>query len=305
MQQQLKLSVIVCSYNRAKYIGNVIQKLCDQTADKQSYETIIIDNNSTDETPSICKAVIEENPTHNIRYIPETKQGLTFARNRGIAVSNSSIISFIDDDGLCDEHYVTEILKAFDKYPKVGVIGGKVIPIFPECDPPKWTSKYIEGILSKLDMGDQEKPFNRKYPIGCNMAYQKSVFDKFGGFNEDLVLRSDEKDLFLRLKKTDTLFMYIPSIYVEHVMSKKRLAKQGVIKVSKITGEGEYYRSKPSILKLAMKFFEYILKFLIAVALSAGFFVRGKTEKARYILYVRYYILYGFLNAKKTFHSNT
>ena len=76
MQQQLKLSVIVCSYNRAKYIGNVIQKLCDQTADKQSYETIIIDNNSTDETPSICKAVIEENPTHNIRYIPETNRDL-------------------------------------------------------------------------------------------------------------------------------------------------------------------------------------------------------------------------------------
>ena len=50
-------------------------------------------------------------------------------------------------------------------------------------------------------MGDQEKPFNQKYPIGCNMAYQKSIFDKFGGFNEDLVLRSDEKDLFLRLKK--------------------------------------------------------------------------------------------------------
>lgn len=305
MEQEVKLSVIVCCYNRAKYIHKVIANLCNQSFDKRSYEILLIDNNSKDATPEICKKAILEFPENNIRYVLETNQGLTFARNRGVKESKAALVSFIDDDGLCDQYYVSEILGAFERHPQVEVIGGKVIPIFPESDPPDWSSKYTDGILSKLDIGDIEKPFDTKYPVGCNMAYRKSILEKVGGFNEDLVLRSDEKDLFLRLTKMGTSFMYVPSIYVEHVISKERVSKSGVIKVSKITGEGEYYRNKSSFARLTSKFFEYLLKMGAALILSIGFFVRGQAKKGKYVIIARYYVLYGFLNAKKTLNSDT
>lgn len=305
MENKIQLSVIVCCYNRAKYIHDVITKLCDQIADKGSYEILLIDNNSTDATPEICKNASNEFPENNICYILETNQGLTFARNRGVKESKAALVSFIDDDGLCNREYVSEIISAFARYPKAEVIGGKVIPIFPECEPPEWSSKYTDGILSKLDIGDLEKPFDQKYPVGCNMAYRKSILEKVGGFNENLVLRSDEKDLFLRLKKMETSFMYIPTIYVEHVISKERVAKSGVIKVSRITGEGEYYRSKSSFLSLVSKFFEYIFKMGAALILAVGFLIIGQAKKAKYIIIARYYVLYGFLNAKRTLNSDT
>ena len=97
---------------------------------------------------------------------------------------------------MCYENYFTEIIKSFDKYPEVEVIGGKLIPIFSECDPPQWVSKYIDGILSKLDLEENEKLFEGEYPIGCNMAYGKSIFNKVGGFNEDLVYGVTKKICF-------------------------------------------------------------------------------------------------------------
>ena len=302
---KMKLSVVVCSYNREKYIGGALQKLCDQNYVGDDYEIIIVDNNSSDNTPTICSQIIEKNPSKHIKYVTENKQGLTFARNRGIKESRGDLISFIDDDGLCDSSYVQEIVLAFEKNPKAKAIGGKVIPVFPECESPKWQTKYIDGILSKIDLGEKVIPFKKKYPVGCNMVFRKTVFQEVGGFNEKLVLRSDEKDLFIRLKKEGAIILYIPTIRVEHVMSKTRVSKQGVITVSRITGEGEFYRNKGSIMGLGIKFVEYISKLSIVLVLCLFYALKGESIKGKYLVIVGWYILIGFLNSNRSLNPDT
>lgn len=299
----MKLSIIVCSYNRANYLVNSVRKLCEQNCDFSLYEIIVVDNNSTDDTFRVCQEAIEKYSNNNLTYVQEKNQGLTFARNRGIRESNGELISFIDDDGFAEKNYVQEIISAFERYPASQAMGGKVIPIFPECDPPKWVSKYIDGILSKLDLGEKEKAFDEKYPVGCNMIFRKQILDKMGGFNENIVLRSDEKDLFLRINKTGSEITYVPSIRVEHVISKNRVEKEGVIRISKITGEGEFYRNKTSRLSLLKKLLEYLFKMGASLLIYLFFLVRGETQKAHYVVLVRYYILIGFLSSKRTFNS--
>ena len=197
----LKLSVIICTYNRDDHIVKTLDSLYNQSALKTNYEVIIVDNNSKDKTSVICKEYIDNHAELKIRYFLETNQGLSFARNRGIKETNYEIISFIDDDAISTNDYVENLLKSFKTNKKAISVGGKVIPIYPKGKEPTWMSKYLWSIAAKVDQGNLTHEFKNKYPVGCNMAFNKEIFDKYGLFNEDIKYRGDEKFLFLRLKK--------------------------------------------------------------------------------------------------------
>jgi glycosyltransferase involved in cell wall biosynthesis len=97
------LSVVVCSYNREKYIADAINSLLNQTLAPELYEIIIIDNNSKDKTGAIALELLKQHKqTHQIHYFKETNQGLCFARNRGIIEAKGKFICYMDDDGIAD-----------------------------------------------------------------------------------------------------------------------------------------------------------------------------------------------------------
>ena len=94
----MRFSFITCTYNRDKYIGQTLQSVCDQKYPDNNYEIIVIDNNSTDNTASICKEFRAEYPNKNFRYFKEMNQGLSFALNRGIKEAQGEYLIFVDDD---------------------------------------------------------------------------------------------------------------------------------------------------------------------------------------------------------------
>ena len=95
---QPDISIVICTYNRQKFIGECLACLAKQTLPVQKWEAIIIDNNSTDDTASIVKMFIDQHSGLPFRYVYENNKGLSFARNRGIGEASASIICFIDDE---------------------------------------------------------------------------------------------------------------------------------------------------------------------------------------------------------------
>src|SRR5215210_4422246 len=91
-------SVIVCTYNRQKFIGACLHCLAGQTLPIGNWEVIVVDNNSTDRSASIIQTFISSHPQLPFRYVFEKEQGLSFARNRGIAESRGVVLVYIDDD---------------------------------------------------------------------------------------------------------------------------------------------------------------------------------------------------------------
>ncbi|MFZ9045495.1 MAG: glycosyltransferase, partial [Cyclobacteriaceae bacterium] len=229
------ISVIVCTFNREKYLKNCLDHLADQNATPAEYEIVIINNNSPDNTESLCHAFIEQNTNLNITYHLEMKQGHTFARNAGIERSNGEILSFVDDDAFVHKDYVSEIKNAF-KQSNVQAIGGKINPIYEAGKKPSWMSRYLLPLVSALDMGETVKEFKgTKHPIGANMAFRKSVFDEIGNFDVTLGRRGisgleggDEKEVFLRMKKLKMRLEYHPSICVEHIIGENRTTESYV-----------------------------------------------------------------------------
>ena len=74
------------------------------------YEILVIDNNSTDNTYKVVKSLQEE--MLNLLYYKEENPGLSYARNRGILESKGEILTFIDDDTICERNFLKEILIA-------------------------------------------------------------------------------------------------------------------------------------------------------------------------------------------------
>jgi glycosyltransferase involved in cell wall biosynthesis len=297
----MRISVVVCTYNRDLYLSRCLVNLKNQDFNKDDFEIIIVDNNSTDNTSTICLNFIKQNPEFKILYFLEEKVGLSHARNTGIIMSSGEIISFIDDDGFAKSNYLKSIytIASDINFKEYLAFGGKVIPVYNEDKEPKWLSKYIEGVVSKVDLGDRIMPFNKKYPAGCNMVFRKEVFDVYGGFNSDLHTRGDDKYVFDKLKKNNVKILYSPTIEVEHFIDDYRLEKKFIIRLSKIIGQSESIRLKDNNLLLTIKFLEYTLKILIAFILAFGFLINKKQNKAQYILIVRYYVLLGFFIKNK------
>ena len=199
------ISIIVCTYNREIYLPKMLNSVAQQDCNKDDFELIIINNNSTDNSSEICQN-FKNNNNINVSYFLEERQGLSFARNRGIKESKGDFLVFIDDDAFLEECYINELKKYLkDTEADIG-FGGRIFPYL-ECDLPRWMSDYLSPLMSIIDLGEKIKLFKGyKYPIGANMGVSKSIINRVGNFNEELgrtgtsMIGGEEKDFFLRIE---------------------------------------------------------------------------------------------------------
>ncbi len=291
-----KISVIICTYNREKFLPKALASLVNQTIAPHEYEIVIVNNNSTDSTEQIVKEFIASHPELNIKYVVETKKGLSAARNKGIAESSSNLIAFIDDDAEVERNYLETAIIFFNEYPAVSAMGGKVIPVYENGKEPEWLSPPLWGLVTKVDWGNKTKKYPpSKYPAGCSMVFRKSVFDDVGMFNTDLYLRSDDKYIFRQLEKFDKEFLYYPKLVVKHNIDAYRVTLESVKKISLIVGASERARLKNSgILKNIKKVIEYKFKLIAAIVIAVYFLFRFQSKKAEYIIRNRWYTLIGY-----------
>jgi len=296
MEYTFKISVAVCSYNRAKYLVDALKSLKNQNLKPDDYEIVIVDNNSSDATAEISKNFISENFRLNISYYRESRQGLSFARNKAITESKYDIITFIDDDAIAREDFLANILSFFKDHSDADALGGKVIPIYENGkEEPLWLSKYLWGLVTKVDYGDEIKVFpTPKYPAGCNMSFKKEKLLKVGLFNTDLKIRGDDKDIFAKLKKINAKVYYVPEVFVYHNVEENRLTKSFIKKLSIIIGNSERVRlANKGLMPLILKLFEYLFKLAAGFIIASSFIFKGQVEKAKYLIMVRWTILKG------------
>jgi glycosyltransferase involved in cell wall biosynthesis len=294
------LSVIICTYNRDRHIERALQSLIDQDFDKSAYEIIVVDNNSTDKTPEIIQEFKEKHPQYQIVLTKETRQGLSYARNKGIELAKGTYISYIDDDGIARNDYIRQIKNYTAQFPGDVAFGGKVLPEYETGKEPVWMSKYIERIISIVDLGNEIKTLQKTYPVGCNMIFKKSLFDKIGRFNTALKLRSDDKYIFLKIREAGYRILYLPDVVVRHFIDAFRTTLPYVIKISKLNGEAERTRiktlQKGKNKAYLFRLIDYIFKLIASLILWLIFTLKGQNDKGKALFLSMWNSLRGFLN---------
>ena len=122
------ISVVICTYNRARFLPDALGSLSNQSIPTNDYEVIVVNNASTDDTAAVCQNFINQHPLSPILYLEEKQQGASFARNTGAAVARAPLLCFMDDDAVADPDYLEKILAFFQEFPDAGGLGGRIIP---------------------------------------------------------------------------------------------------------------------------------------------------------------------------------
>jgi len=295
------ISVVICTYNREKYIAEALESIKNQGLPVDQYEVIIVDNNSTDKSGEIIKSFIASNPALPFMYYLEINQGLSHARNAGIAHAKGKLISFIDDDAIAGKDFLKRLLSFFDKYSDAGAVGGKVIPRFVEGEP-EWLSKYVRKVVSEIDFGHHIHVLNgRRYPFGANMSFRADVFQKYGIFNPNLgrkgksLMGGEEKDMFDRMKNGGESIYYDPDIFVWHIIDPHRLTPDYLRRFCRGVGVSERVRLKdkgPG--ERGAKWVDNRIKRAGSLVLGALFYIKGQPAKGKMIMDVMRWIEEGY-----------
>jgi glycosyltransferase involved in cell wall biosynthesis len=247
----LEISVVICTYNRADYILDAMESLYHQTLDKNKFEIIIANNNSTDNTKSIVEAYITSHRDANLIYVEELRQGASYARNTGAAWVTSPLLCFMDDDAIAEKDYLERIVIFFKTHTDAGGLGGRIIPKYIPAQP-QWMSYYVSSLVGNFDYSKEVCVFaEKKYPLESNMIIKTADFRKVNGFNTKLpgvvgTLRigGEGKEFFYKLQALGNKIYYDPHIIVQHVVEVKKLTKEYMYRVASGIGRGERIRVK-------------------------------------------------------------
>jgi glycosyltransferase involved in cell wall biosynthesis len=226
----MRVSVIIPTVNRAKYLKNALISVQNQSFPIDEYEIIVVDNNSTDSTPQVVEEC-NRNGKKEVVYVKEPEPGLHNARHAGAKAAKGEILAYVDDDVICDSNWLFELVKPYVD-PEVGCVGGKILPKW-EAEPPKWINQY-RSYLSLLDWGDEVKELEDTDIYGCNFSIRRSLLFEVGGFNPDAFgdwryywYRGDgESGLLRKVFKLNKKVIYVPKAIVWHVIPQSRLTLQ-------------------------------------------------------------------------------
>lgn len=244
------LTVIICTYNREKYIGPLLESLAANTLSKQDYEILLVDNNCTDHTREVCERFAAMHSDVTFRYVVEPEQGLSAARNCGIREAKGELMVYVDDDALVDANYLSDYVSYFHAHPEVMALGGPIEPLY-ETQEPAWMTPYTKALLTAwMNYGDKPREYPKgRYPGGGNAAYRKMVFDKVGLFNTalgrkgNLLLASEEKDIFDKMHSMGMQVLYIPGPVLHHCIPQTKLEEDYFNRLTLQIGKSERQRT--------------------------------------------------------------
>jgi cellulose synthase/poly-beta-1,6-N-acetylglucosamine synthase-like glycosyltransferase len=183
---QPTVSVIVPVRDGEDTIADCLDAILATDYPQDRREIIAVDNGSTDGTAARIQS-------RTVRYLRESKPGVSNARNRGIAESTGEILAFVDADCLVEPQWLTELVRPFADA-EVGAVAGDLQHV------PAQTA--AERQAARLLGNWQQFAFNSNpaYPITANAAYRRDVIDRIGPFDPHMT-RAQDVELGLRFQE--------------------------------------------------------------------------------------------------------
>jgi glycosyltransferase involved in cell wall biosynthesis len=256
------ISIIVCTYNRANILKYTLQSLVDQTAAKNLYEVIVINNNSTDETEEIAQKFATK--YNNFYALQENEQGLSHARNRGFKEATTDYIAYLDDDTKASKDYVERMIWVIKNY-DFDAFGGRYVPWY-LYDKPRWfKDEYASNGYKLKEIGELKTGFID----GGVMVFKKNVLEPLGGFPTDIGMKAkrvaygEETNVQVKMRKKGLKIGFDPDLVVEHLVANYKGSIFWFFKSSYTSGRDAWviFEINPSLSKIYKRVFSiwYVL----------------------------------------------
>lgn len=300
------LSVILCTYNRDKYIYNVLRSIADNDYPHNLYEIVLVNNNSTDNTQAECQRFQADYPDITFRYLVEPNQGLSYARNCGITNALGDLLVYVDDDATVNPQYLRTYADFFQRNPDAVAAGGPILPVY-ETQEPSWMSHYTRQLITgRLYLGSRQRQFPRgAFPGGGNACYRKTVFHAVGPFNVQLgrkgnsLIGAEEKDLFDKMTTRGMHFYYLPDAILYHIIPPHKLTPDYFQRLTYGIGVSERYRTlQISRKKYLSRLLKELIKWAATILLWLKFLITLQPEKGNKLVAFRRNVTRGLLSTK-------
>jgi glycosyltransferase involved in cell wall biosynthesis len=268
METRVRISVIICTYNRCRDLSKALASLGLSTLPPMiEWEVLVVDNNSNDETREVAEDFCRQHPGR-FRYIFEPHPGKSFALNTGVREAEGDVLAFTDDDVTVEPTWLQNLTACLGDGEWAGA-GGRTVLSHP-FSPPGWLTlagpDNLGYILAPLfDNGSQPREL-REPPYGANMAFRKEMFEKYGLFRTDLgprpgsEIRQEDTEFGRRIMAAGERLRYEPSAVVYHPVPANRVQKSFFLARFFDTGRAILRESAPGpdILGISRRCFTFL-----------------------------------------------
>jgi glycosyltransferase involved in cell wall biosynthesis len=227
------VSVIIPVHNDGDRLSRCLTALYHQSYPYCRYEVIVVDNNSTEDIPNICR------PFSNIRYCQESKPGNNAARNCGIGAARGDIFAITDADCIPDANWIRAGVRSLQRHPTAGIIGGHIQFFFQGQRPTP--VEYVDRV-SYLQQAVYV--MRDHYAAGANLFTRRAVVEQVGRF-DDRLLNLGDKEFGQRVYgagweiefSAEAIVFHPARTTLEQLLSKARRQTRANIQLCTLTGQ--------------------------------------------------------------------
>lgn len=232
-------SVVVCTWRRPALLAALLDSLLVQRNPFGRTEVVVVDNCEIEPAEAVVadRAGVFQAAGMPIRRVAERRQGVSHARNRGVAEAAHGVIAFIDDDERAQPGWLETLLAPFARRePHVDMVGGEVDPDFGDAARPPWLTDNLLQIYSCRWGWDTEPRFlrPREWFGEGNCALRAELF-RGRAFDTGLgrsggSLMGSEGGLFLEMREQGARAWFEPRARVWHRVHPERLSKRWMLR---------------------------------------------------------------------------
>lgn len=214
-----KVSIVLPSYNYARYLDERIQSLLEQTY--KDFELIIVDDASTDNSIEVINKYVHDSRVRT--YFFEKNSGLPYKRwNDGSDLAQGEYILFAGADDKCEPTLIEKLVEKLDQNPKVGIaycqslridsegnVGGSLKNRTDDLDRKRWAQDYVND-------GKDECRYlvvKNTIPNASAVLLRRRVFEEAEKFDVNLRLAADWMLWARMLMISDIAFVAEPLNY--------------------------------------------------------------------------------------------
>lgn len=223
MNTILDISVVICAYTEERWhnLVDAVNSIKQQSVPPREIIVVVDHNLSLQKRAQadILDVIVIEN---------SEQQGLSGARNSGIALAQGTFVAFLDDDAIAEQDWLIRLHHCFED-PQVLGVGGSIEPRWLDTQP-AWFPKEFYWVIGCTYQDPPEVPCVVRNPYGGCTCMRREIFEVVGGFRNDIgrigkyPLGGEETELSIRAQQhwPQKIFLYQPQAKIHHCVPAQR-----------------------------------------------------------------------------------